>query len=269
MIEWVHRIKPRAYTAVLFDFDGTVSVIRQGWQDIMYSYAVEVLLAAPHAEDEEAVWRLVRDFVDELTGKQTIYQMIRLADEVLQRGGQPLDPLAYKHEYLRRLWDRIEHRVADLEAGRADPDDWMVPHTRQLLEALRSRGLTLYLASGTDEQYVKNEAAALGVTAYFDGGIYGALDDYQNFSKAQVIAKLIADNSVAGSELLGFGDGFVEIENVKEVGGTAVGVASDEEKRSGMDGWKRERLLKAGADVIVGDYREQETLLSGLLLERK
>lgn len=232
----------------------------------MYTYAAEVLLAAPDCEDEESVQRLVRDFVDELTGRQTIYQMIRLAEEVTKRGGRPLDPLEYKHEYLRRLWTRIEHRVAALEAGSIAPDDWMVPHTRELLEALRSRGLTLYLASGTDEQYVKNEAAALGVTEYFDGGVYGALDDYEKFSKAQVIAQLIRDNSITGRELLGFGDGFVEIENVKDVGGTAVGVASDEENRCGIDAWKRDRLLRAGADVIVGDYRETDELLAALLV---
>ena len=38
-----------------------------------------------------------------LNGRQTIYQMIQLADEVTQRGGTPLEPLAYKHRYHDRL----------------------------------------------------------------------------------------------------------------------------------------------------------------------
>ena len=36
-----------------------------------------------------------------LNGKQTIYQMMQLADRVRDRGGQPREPLWYKHEYLR------------------------------------------------------------------------------------------------------------------------------------------------------------------------
>ena len=49
-----------------------------------------------------------------LTGRQTIYQMIQLAEEVRRRGGQPLDPLAYKHRYHDLLMRRIE--------GQAPPD---------------------------------------------------------------------------------------------------------------------------------------------------
>lgn len=34
-----------------------------------------------------------------LNGRQTIYQMVQLADEVRRRGGIPLEPLAYKNRY--------------------------------------------------------------------------------------------------------------------------------------------------------------------------
>ena len=63
----------------------------------------------------------MRDFVDELTGKQTIYQCIRLAEEIRRRGGQPLDPLEYKNEYHRRLLERIDHRLQGLKDGRIAP----------------------------------------------------------------------------------------------------------------------------------------------------
>ena len=49
----------------------------------------------------------------------------------------------------------------------------------RLLESLRSRGLPLYLASGTDEIFVKAEAELLGLTPYFGPRIYGAVDDYE------------------------------------------------------------------------------------------
>src|SRR4030095_13585237 len=91
--------------------------------------------------------------------------------------------------------------------------------------------------------------------------IYGAIDDYQNFSKKMIIAQILAENHLEGAELLGFGDGFVEIEEVKRVGGVAVAVASDEAKRTGVNAWKRDRLIRAGADVVIGDYRQRDELL--------
>jgi phosphoglycolate phosphatase len=199
-----------------------------------------------------------------LTGKQTIYQMIQLAEEVEKRGGIALDPLEYKREYLQRLWARIEDRVADLKSGRCSPDDLMVPGAPDMLQALRARGITCYLASGTDRPYVLDEAQALGLPPYFGDHIYGALDDYQNFSKRMVIARILRENHLTGPELIAFGDGFVEIEDTKAVGGIAVGVASNEDTRQGIDPWKRERLIQAGADLIIPDFRECEALTAYL-----
>src|SRR5439155_3283585 len=112
------------------------------------------------------------------------------------------------------------------------------------LEGLRRRGMTLYLASGTDLKYVRQEAELLGLTPYFGEHVYGALDDYRSFSKKMIIDKILRDNGLQGEELLGFGDGFVEIEEVKHAGGVAVAVASDEAARRGVNAWKRERLVR-------------------------
>ena len=71
-----------------------------------------------------------------------------------------------------------------------------------------------------------------------------------------VIQRIIEVNNLHGSSLAGFGDGYVEIENIKEVGGTAIGVATNEETMVGVDEWKRQRLIKAGADVIIPDFTE-------------
>ena len=54
----------------LFDFDGTISLIRQGWQDIMIPYFVEVLKETGTDESDEQLLTIVTDFVDTLTGKQ-------------------------------------------------------------------------------------------------------------------------------------------------------------------------------------------------------
>ena len=247
----------------LFDFDGTLSLIREGWQDVMIPQMVEWLLETPDRESEAELTAGVKDYVARLTGIQTVYQMIQLAEEISKRGGQPQDPLVYKHAYLARLWERIQDRVAGLKAGTIAPDDMMVPGSRAMLEALAERGVRCYLASGTDEPYVLDEAAALRITPYF-AGIYGAQDDYKRFSKKLLIDHIIAEQNLSGPEFVAFGDGFVEIEDTVHVGGIGVGVATNEAERAGIDEWKRTRLIQAGADVIVPDFREHAALVAYL-----
>jgi len=253
---------------VLFDFDGTLSLIREGWPDVMVPMMVDILQATGTKESPEELHRLVTQFVAELTGKQTIYQMIRLAEEVRRRGTAPEEPAVYKRAYHDRLMERIAHRRDGLRSGALQPDELMVPHSREMLDDLRQRGVELYLASGTDEQYVIEEARLLGLDPYFGGRIYGARDDYKSFSKAMVIERILSENRIDGPALLGFGDGYVEIQNVKAVGGTAVAVASDEAGRSGKpDPWKRDRLIGVGADVVIPDFRDHDSLLAYLWAE--
>ena len=78
----------------LFDFDGTISLIRAGWVDVMVPMMVEILANLHTGEEEAALRALVEDFVARLTGEQTIYQMMELAHQVELRGGTPLEPLA-------------------------------------------------------------------------------------------------------------------------------------------------------------------------------
>jgi phosphoglycolate phosphatase-like HAD superfamily hydrolase len=251
---------------ILFDFDGTLSLIRQGWPEVMVPMFAEALPRLP-GESEENVRNLVLDDIMRLNGKQTIYQMIRLTERIRERGGEPAEPLRYKHEYLRRLERHIEARTTGLANGAIAPDELLVHGARALLEHLQGVGLPLYLASGTDESAVKREAALLDITRYFGERIYGALDDYKRFSKKMVIDRILAENGITGRRLLAFGDGYVEIENTKEVGGLAVAVASDEAKNGSghADQWKRRRLLGVGADVVIPDFRDAVPLVDYLL----
>jgi phosphoglycolate phosphatase len=267
LVEISRGFRPRPeITHVLFDFDGTLSLIRQGWPEIMVPMFVEML---PRRSDDtdESLRELVFDDIMRLNGKQTIYQMMQLADRIRERGGEPRDPLWYKHEYLRRLDERIAVRTAGLRNNQIAPDDLLVHGARALLENLANRGLSLYLASGTDEPCVKAEAELLGIAPYFGRHIYGALDDYKRFSKKMIIDRILAENGIDGARLLAFGDGYVEIENTKEVGGLAVAVASDEAHNGSgrMDQWKRDRLLGVGADVVIPDFRDAAPLLNCLL----
>jgi phosphoglycolate phosphatase-like HAD superfamily hydrolase len=265
MIEQIRPgVSAKNARVVLFDFDGTISLIRSGWMDVMVPMMVGILRGLNTGEREDDLRLLVEDFVGRLTGKQTMYQMIELADQVARRGGKPLDPLQYKRMYLDLLNVRIAGRLAELREGRCPPDKYMVPGSRALLEGLKRRGFKMYLASGTDEIYMKEEARLLDVERYFDGGVFGALDDFKSFSKKILIQRVIASSEYRGDEFLGFGDGYVEIENVKEVGGVAVGVATEEPECRRVDGWKRQRLVGVGADFIVPNYLDHERLFGAL-----
>lgn len=252
------------YRSVLFDFDGTLSLIRQGWREIMIPMMVEILSDLKSGESEAELEALIADFVDRLTGRQTIYQMIQLCEEIQKRGGTPDAPVAYKKRFNDLLNTHIAHRIHSLETGAARPDDFMLIGTRDLLDNLVAHGLMLYLASGTDLVYVRNEVDLLQLGPYFEDRVFGALDQHENFSKAMVIRNILKTHALQGPELLGFGDGYVEIENVKAVGGTAVGVASDEVHRENLNDWKRNRLIGVGADFIIPHYREQDMLIAYL-----
>jgi phosphoglycolate phosphatase-like HAD superfamily hydrolase len=255
------------FRSVLFDFDGTLSLIREGWPQVMIPMMVDELRQTGTRETDADLQAAVEDFVMRLNGRQTIYQMMQLAEEVRKRGGEPLEPLAYKHRYHDLLMERIRSRLADLESGRARPEDWTVPGSHALLAELRRRGLALYLASGTDLKYVRREAELLGLTDFFEPHIYGALDEYKNFSKQMIIDRILEENDLRGEQLLGFGDGFVEIEEIKKVGGVAIAVASDEVRRQGINAWKRDRLIRAGADLVIPEYRRYPILLKYLFAE--
>ena len=264
-IEILSPTIPRGrFRHALFDLDGTLSLIRQGWQQVMIPMMVEILSQRPKAESVKLIEKVVTEFVTRLTGKQTIYQMIRLCEEIEKRGEPPAEPLTYKRLYLDRLMEHIRSRRDGLSKGTIRPDEMLVPGSLQMLDAVRRRGIVLYCASGTDQPYVEQEARLLGVASLFEGGLYGALDDYRASSKRKLIEKIITDHNLHGRELLTFGDGFVEIEETKSVGGVAVGVASDEVRRGNLDPWKRERLLAAGADIIIPDFREHARLLAYL-----
>lgn len=264
----IELIRPGASAAdarvALFDFDGTLSLIRSGWVDVMVPMMVEILVDLKTGESEKELRDLVNEFVWRLTGKETIYQMMAFTECVKERGGQALEPIDYKKMYLDLLWTKISGRVEELRRGHVSPEKYLVPGARGLLERLRDRGLKMYLASGTDHIFMSEEARLLDVARYFDGGVYGAQDDLTSFSKKILVQRIISGTEVAGPQIIGFGDGYVEIEEVKLVGGVAVGVATTEPECEVVDTWKRDRLVGVGADVIVPNFSRHDELIEML-----
>ena len=137
----------------------------------------------------------------------------------------------------------------------------------KLLEGLKERGIVCLLASGTDHDLVVDEAGLLGLAGYFEGGIFGARDDYRSFSKKILIDRLLAEHHLEGPQLAVFGDGYVEIENGRQAGGLTIGAATRENGEAGWDPWKKARLLEVGADLLAPDWQEAELLLAYLFAE--
>ncbi len=160
----------------LFDFDGTLSVIRQGWEKIMIAVMLESICEdQPPTPEIEAV---VTQYVDQSTGILTIKQMKWLEQAVIRHGiaKNQRSASAYKRIYLDRLLLPVYERLGQIDDSQAARQSWMVAGASDFLCHLTQRGVRLFLASGTDQEYVLKEAEALGVDHFFDGQRRDVLD---------------------------------------------------------------------------------------------
>jgi phosphoglycolate phosphatase-like HAD superfamily hydrolase len=259
----------------VFDNDGTISTLRQGWEQIMAPVMVKAILGERWATADEGLYRKVRgrvlEYIDQSAGVQTLVQMEALVGLVREFGVVPpekvLDRFGYKKLYNDALMETVSERTARLRRGQLDACDFTIKGAVAFAQSLRQRGVTLYLASGTDHADVEAEARALGYAELFNGGIYGAAGDIDSCSKKMVLDRIMAENHLRGPELAVFGDGPVELRECRKRGGIAVGVASDEIRRHGLNLPKRTRLIKAGAHVVVPDFSQTPELLKLLFGE--
>lgn len=272
--DWLEVLNPAAPLGhvrhALFDFDGTISTIRQGWEEIMRPLMVEMICegADVPAEQRTAIEAEVAEYVDRSTGILTIRQMEWLEEAVRRYGlaRRPRTAREYKAIYNERLLRPVRERLGRLARGEVAPDDLMITGARRFLEALEAHGVILYLASGSDHVYVLEEAGALGIASLFAGGIYGALDETEAHDKARIIQRILDEHSLRGPELLVVGDGPVEMREAKARGALALGVASDEIHRRGWNERKRQRLIRAGADLLIPDFTRGNELVRQLVI---
>lgn len=253
--------------AVIFDFDGTISTLRHGWEQVMRPLMLEMI--NPEGNDIELEKQVDR-YIDESTGIQTIYQMEWLAGMVADyskkfscagttRTCVIHDEWWYKGEYNRRLMKHMANRLSDLKAGKLYPADFIIGGSEAFLQRLVKNNIELYVASGTDNDDVVNEVKLLGLYDYFrciSGAPYGKAE----CSKEAVIKDLIENKKLKAENLLVVGDGKVEIMLGREAGALTLGTATDEVKRIGINEIKRQRLIKAGADAIIGDFSDADEL---------
>ncbi len=266
--------KKRIMHAV-FDHDGTISTLRQGWENIMGPVMVKAILGEHylHATEDEflQVTEYIQDYIDKSTGIQTILQMQALMEIVREFGYVKKDEIlsaqGYKEIYNHALMKMVGERFNRLQAEELDLSDFTIKGSVEFLKKLHTKGVCLYLASGTDQEDVIKEAKMLGYANLFNGGIFGAVGDVKKYSKKMVLEKIMHKNNLKGPQLAVFGDGPVELREARKRGGIAIGIATDEIRRYGLNTEKRERLIKAGANLIVPDFAQHDKLFSYLLGE--
>lgn len=273
-IEVIHTVAhDRHPTHAIFDHDGTICTLRQGWENIIEPMMIHAVLGPSHDSADDSfrrrVARRVHRYIDDTTGIQTLVQMQGLVEMVREFKCVPpdeiLDEFGYKKIYNHALMQMVHGRLEKLARRELDVGDFMIKNARPFLERLHAAGVRLYLASGTDQEDVLTEAEVMGYAKLFDGGIYGSVGDVTRDAKKLVLDRILSEIGEAEApNLITVGDGPVEIRETRKRGGMTVGVASDEVRRFGLNVAKRSRLIKAGADIIVPDFSQMDRLLQAV-----
>lgn len=273
-IEILTKQKKRASfpKVAIFDHDGTISTLREGWEAVMEEVMVSCIASDAYTSLDAAALASIREtaktFIDRTTGIQTIVQMHYLSDLVAKSGyakaEDVLSPAQYKAIYNEKLLKMVAHKVQLLETGRLKAEDVTLKGIVPFLKLLHAQGTKLYLASGTDVEDVKREADLLGYADLFEGRIFGSVGDVHNDPKQLVIKGIIADieasPTISVKDCVVFGDGPVEMREARKHGLLAVGVLSDEVRRYGSNMAKRQRLVLGGADLLIPDFSWSDEL---------
>ena len=253
---------------VIFDHDGTISTLRAGWESIMEKTMFQCITGSMEQAEDSPLQKRIRnrinEFIDKSTGVQTSIQMQGLVEMVEEFGLVPpadrRDAFGYKKIYNDGLMEMIDRRLQMIGSGKLDKNNFIIPGIIDLLEILKEKGTVLYLASGTDIEDVKKEAAYLGYDHYFNDRIFGSVSDITKYSKRRLIEQIINENNLTKYEFTVFGDGPVEIRECRKKGGIAFGIASDENNFNRLNLFKRARLIKAGSHFIIQNFSESEAL---------
>ena len=273
-IEGIAKVSSPTPNIAIFDHDGTISTLRIGWETVMESMMIGAVFGEDSASATKhlsTVRAAVTGLIARTTGVQTLLQMQALVKLVEDFGfvgaDQILSAQEYKEQFNTKLLKLIHTRTARVKDGSLSVGEVTIKGAVEFLQRLADGGVTLYLASGTDEQDVVAEATLLGYAHLFQGRIYGSVGNLDKDPKRLVFEQIFGElsRSRGGSvACVVFGDGPVELREGKKFGATAVGLVSDERQRYGLNPAKRNRLVLAGADLLIPDFSWGEKLLQHL-----
>jgi len=134
----------------IFDHDGTISTLREGWELIMAPVMIKAILGDMYKDAPMDVYakveERVKEYIDKTTGIQTLVQMVGLVDIVREFGYVPqekiLDGHGYKKIYNDDLLQMVKVREQKFAAGELSIEDLTikgaVPFLQKLYDAWRS-----------------------------------------------------------------------------------------------------------------------------------
>lgn len=261
MIEIINSPTAAPHLAAI-DFDGTMSLIRIGWQQVMHGVMHAALL--PHYPDSARLDSEIYTYIARSTGQPSIIQMAWVDEQVILHGGPARGAQAYLDLFSHAMRDRIDQKIASIHDDDS-ADALMVPGARAFLQLLADNHVHLALVSGTEHIHLLRESAALRIDHFFDAGIHGPGPHNPGFTKGDAMAALIDTYRVSNGQLLSVGDGPVEIIAGKSLDGYSIAVASHEAS-GGLNDDKRRHLIAAGADAVIANFHHLHditTLLFG------
>ncbi len=240
-----------APTVAIFDFDGTLSTLRCGWEEIMLQTMLFYL-----GSDSES---LCRAYINESAGVQTIHQMKWLCKQVRLRGNPqnaPLDPWFFKEKYNDRLMQGITEKRSAIKKEPSLAARYRMGGAEAFLRVLKERGVRLFAASGTDTADVREEAELLGLAGYFEK-IEGAQPRSEQCSKEAALRHFLSEDGLQPQRVLICGDGKVEIRLGSEKGCRTLGVVGSEaDLGQTEDPKKTARLTEAGAQALICNFKD-------------
>jgi len=249
----------------LIDFDGTISLLRRGWEKVMKEVMVEAIIGGKEIPSDLKVEieKNVERMIYRTTGVQTIVQMKVLVALIRKYGiveeNAIKDEWYYKKIYTERLKKMVNERINKIKTGKFSRNNFLLSGSVEFLKSLKEKGIKIFLASGTDKGDVIDEAEFLGVRQLFDD-MHGALNNYRAYSKSKLIEELTKKLDLKMGELLVVGDGPVEIKNGWRFRALTIGIASDEFNQRGWNVIKLERLINAGSTIIIPDFECWESV---------
>ena len=249
MIEVFNR-PLRTPVVAAIDFDGTLSLVRMGWQVVMHHVMKTAL--APYHPHLDRIDAEISGYIARSTGQPSIIQMAWVDEHVHLYGGPHHGAQHYLDQFSHAMSDRIDERLASMISP-AHADHHMILGARAFLQLLQSRGVHMALVSGTEHHHLVRESTALGIDTYFDAGIHGPGAHAPGFTKAEAMANLVEQYELMPGQLLSIGDGPVEISAGRSLDAFCIAVASEEESGQ-LDIHKRSHLLHAGADAVIANF---------------
>ena len=231
---------------LVFDLDGTLSLIRHGWQSVMAGVMTEAL--AESMPGRAGLPEFARTVVDATNGSPVVRQMEALSEQATASGGAAIDAPAWARVYQDRMQATMDSRKVSIP-----PESLLVPGAAIFVARARRAGFACALVSGSSAANVESDLAFLDLDAMFDGLVRSPLDPAapNSFSKEQVFRDLMAECGVRS--LVAFGDGPGEIRAAVASGGKGVGVAHTP-GTGAIDAALSASLSKAGASLVVADF---------------